>query len=120
MTDTRSKTAGAGDDENWAKLASERAMDWVDAEADKWAEEVSLMHIIKGMSATAGLSQNGPPAERQKLIDRWEANLDSWCKQVFLEAWLRSYDSYKEYRDNLSAQSDTVQTPSPPPLNGLG
>lgn len=90
------------EDDGQAK--ADRALDWIDAEADKWAVEVKLPEIIKNLSAVTTLTPRAPEKVREDFRNRLEQNIDALVRQTFLEAWLRCYDGRKEWESGEIAR----------------
>lgn len=76
---------------------ADRALDWIDAEADKWAVEIDLTQHIKNLVQVARLNPGVPNDVREGFIGRLEAHISALVRQTFLEAWLRCYDGRKEW-----------------------
>jgi hypothetical protein len=83
--------------------ATERTMDWIEAQADEWAEEVNLTAMIKNIAAAAKLNTGVPADMRNKFAARCEANMDALCRQIFLEAYVRCIDSAKQHFESFRA-----------------
>ena len=84
--------------------AVDRSMDWIDAEADKWAAEVNLVAMIKNIASVTGLHTGVPQDAREKMAARAEQMIDALCRQAFLEAFIRCIDSAREYRAMIAAR----------------
>jgi hypothetical protein len=78
--------------------ACERAMDGLEAQADIWADEISLVVIIKNIGdASRKLTDRMPPDVREGFINRQEANIDALARQAYLEGFDRGGESRKAY-----------------------
>jgi prophage DNA circulation protein len=73
------------------RKASE-AVDALEAESDRWAEQVNLLASIKHIAHISRLAPTVPVAAREKMIARQEALLDALMRQAFIEGAMRAVD----------------------------
>ena len=78
--------------------ACERAIDGLEALADLWADEVSLVVIIKNIGdMSRKLTDRMPKDVREGFINRQEALVDAIVRQAYLEGFYRGGESRKAY-----------------------
>jgi len=78
--------------------ACERAMDGLEAQADIWADEISLVLIVKNLGALSrGLTDRMPKDVREGFINQQEAQIDALLRQAYLEGFYRGGESRRAY-----------------------
>jgi hypothetical protein len=94
------------------EAACERAMDFFEAQADIWADEIDLVFIIKNIGdVSRKLTDRMPLNIREGFINRQEANIDALMRQAYLEGFMRGGDSRKEYDEaRIEELENTMHT----------
>src|SRR3954453_163175 len=97
-----------------AQLAAcERMMDGLEAQADIWAAEVSLVVMIKNIGdISRKLTDRMPKEIREGFINRQEAQVDAIARQAYLEGFYRGGESRKAYDEARGALSSTDSNPT--------
>lgn len=85
--------------------ATERALDWMDAEADKWAAEVNLTGFIKNIVKVGQLGKNVPRAIRDKFTARQESLIDAMMRQCFVEGFDRGQEGRRIFEEWKRSQN---------------
>lgn len=85
------------------RAKADHAMAILEALADKWAEEVRLVDMVKCCShVTRNLRQSAPEEIREHFIGRQEAQIDAVARQAFIEGAYRAITGLQDERKAMA------------------
>lgn len=84
--------------------AVDSSLDWIDAEANKWAIECNIMEMAANVAEVARLSTGVPQNVRESFAKRAREQIHDLCLMSFTEAWIRCMDGYKYHRAAIAAK----------------
>ena len=76
-----------------ANQPADRAIDFVEAQADLWAERVNLAAMIENATSPMRLNRNAPEDVRSHFHKRMREQIDAIVRQAFMEGWLHVVES---------------------------
>lgn len=81
--------------ENVAAFDADGCLDFIEARADQWADEINLVEMVKALAHVGRLNPRAPTEIREKFIARQEAMIDALIRQAFIEGFMAGDENRK-------------------------